>query len=155
MAVQWPFADFLMSPAARNWFFGAKYFGYYVLAHFALRALSVLSPPSTGARFWREWRLRLAIAILTTRFGLAAGDWMRRIQTMRCAATITVLPCSSAAAAPLAAHVGSPDIFFEGDAGPYQLLVTIRPPQVVPGVAEIEIRSLSADVREIHMCRCA
>src|SRR5436305_6439891 len=56
-----------------------------------------------------------------------------------------------AAAAPLAAHVNSPDVFFEGQAGPYQLLVTIRPPQVVPGVAEIEIRSLAPDVREIHI----
>src|SRR6478609_5313271 len=55
------------------------------------------------------------------------------------------------AAAPLAAHVGSPDVFFEGQAGPYQLIVTIRPPQVVPGVAEIEIRSLSADVTQIHI----
>ena len=56
-----------------------------------------------------------------------------------------------AAAAPLAAHVGSPDVFFEGQAGPYQLLVTIRPPQVVPGVAEIEIRCLAADVTQIHI----
>jgi hypothetical protein len=56
-----------------------------------------------------------------------------------------------AAVAPLAAHVGSPDVFFEGQAGPYQLLVTIRPPQVVPGVAEIEIRSLAADVTGIHI----
>ena len=51
----------------------------------------------------------------------------------------------------MAAHVGSPDVFFEGDAGPYKLLVTIRPPQVVPGVAEIEIRSLSPDARQIHI----
>jgi hypothetical protein len=56
-----------------------------------------------------------------------------------------------AAAAPLGAHVGSPDVFFEGMAGPYRLLVTIRPPQVVPGVAEIEIRSLAADARQIHI----
>jgi hypothetical protein len=56
-----------------------------------------------------------------------------------------------AAAAPLVAHVGSPDVFFEGQAGPYKLLVTIRPPQVVPGVAEIEIRSLDADVTAIHI----
>ena len=55
------------------------------------------------------------------------------------------------AAAPLFAHVGSPDIFFQGDAGPYRLLVTIRPPVVVPGVAEVEIRSTSPDVREIHL----
>jgi hypothetical protein len=49
------------------------------------------------------------------------------------------------------AHIGSPDVFFEGDAGSYKLLVTIRPPQVVPGVAEIEIRSLAADVTQIHI----
>lgn len=56
-----------------------------------------------------------------------------------------------AAALPLAAHVGSPDIFYEGMAGPYRLLVTVRPPQVVPGVAEVEIRSASADAREVHI----
>lgn len=55
------------------------------------------------------------------------------------------------AALPLAAHIGSPDIFYEGAAGPYHLLVTIRPPQVIPGVAEIEIRSTSADVRQIRI----
>lgn len=54
-------------------------------------------------------------------------------------------------ALPLAAHVGSPDVFFQGAAGPYKLLVTIRPPQAVPGVAEIEIRSLSPELRQIHI----
>jgi hypothetical protein len=49
------------------------------------------------------------------------------------------------------AHVGSPDVFYEGSAGPYRLLVTIRPPQVVPGVAEVEIRSASPEVREIRV----
>jgi hypothetical protein len=49
------------------------------------------------------------------------------------------------------AHVGSPDVFYEGNAGPYRLLVTIRPPQVVPGVAEVEIRSASPDVRQVHI----
>ena len=52
---------------------------------------------------------------------------------------------------PLSAHVGSPDIFYEGNAGPYHLLVTIRPPQVVPGVAEIEIRASNPGVREIRI----
>jgi hypothetical protein len=52
---------------------------------------------------------------------------------------------------PLTAHVGSPDVFFQGSAGPYRLLVTIRPPAVVPGVAEVEIRSLSPELRRIHI----
>ncbi len=59
--------------------------------------------------------------------------------------------CLAAMALPAAAHVGSPDVFYEGNAGPYRLLITIRPPQVVPGVAEIEIRSASPDVRAIHI----
>jgi hypothetical protein len=47
------------------------------------------------------------------------------------------------------AHVGSPDVFFEGDAGPYRLFVTIKTPQVIPGIATIEIRSEAADVTGI------
>src|ERR1051326_418640 len=49
------------------------------------------------------------------------------------------------------AHVGSPDVFFEGAAGPYRLFVTVRLPVVIPGVAEIEIRSESSDLREVHI----
>ncbi|HYP30115.1 MAG TPA: hypothetical protein VE262_25645 [Blastocatellia bacterium] len=37
------------------------------------------------------------------------------------------------------AHIGSPDIFFDGEAGPYKVLVSIRPPDVVPGIAEISV----------------
>ena len=44
-------------------------------------------------------------------------------------------------AAALEAHVGSPDVYLEGKAGPYRLLVTIRPPEVIPGVAAIEVRA--------------
>jgi hypothetical protein len=54
-------------------------------------------------------------------------------------------------AGPAFAHVGSPDVFFEGNAGPYRLFVTVRLPQVIPGVAEIEIRSESNDVREVRI----
>jgi len=49
------------------------------------------------------------------------------------------------------AHVGSPDVFFEGDAGPYKLFVTVRAPQVIPGIAEIEIRSETPDVQELSV----
>ncbi len=52
-------------------------------------------------------------------------------------------------ARPVLAHVGSPNVFYEGDAGPYHLFVTVRVPQVIPGVAEVEIRTNSNDVREI------
>ena len=56
-----------------------------------------------------------------------------------------------AAAMFAAAHVGSPDIFLEGSAGPYPMFVTIRPPVVIPGVAEIEIECHTAGVRELKI----
>jgi hypothetical protein len=49
------------------------------------------------------------------------------------------------------AHVGSPDVFYEGMAGPYRLFVTIRTPPMVPGIAEIEVRSLDGDVTDIRI----
>jgi hypothetical protein len=49
------------------------------------------------------------------------------------------------------AHVNSPDVYYDGYAGPYHLLVTLRPPAVVPGVAQVQIRSVSNDVNEIKI----
>jgi hypothetical protein len=54
-------------------------------------------------------------------------------------------------AASASAHIGSPDVFLEGAAGPYPLYVTIRPPSVIPGVAGIEIRCASAAIQEIRV----
>jgi hypothetical protein len=78
-AVQWPFADFLMSPLARNWVFGANYFGYYARPEsFYVRHL--FYPLERGADFWQECAWILVTATLTTRLGLAAGSWMRLIR---------------------------------------------------------------------------
>jgi hypothetical protein len=49
------------------------------------------------------------------------------------------------------AHVGSADVYYEGDAGPYHLFVTVRLPQVVPGISEIQVRSASADVKTVRV----
>src|SRR4051812_36314275 len=49
------------------------------------------------------------------------------------------------------AHVGSPNIFFEGDAGPYPVRVMIRPPRVVPGLAEISVRVNTNGVSKISV----
>jgi hypothetical protein len=41
---------------------------------------------------------------------------------------------------PARAHVGSPNVFYDGDAGPYPVRVIVRPPVVIPGLAEITVR---------------
>ena len=42
------------------------------------------------------------------------------------------------------AHIGSPDTYFEGPAGPYRIRVIVRSPGVVPGLAQISVRLLDA-----------
>ena len=39
------------------------------------------------------------------------------------------------------AHVGSPNVFFQGRAGPYDVRVVVRPPDVVPGIARVTVRA--------------
>jgi hypothetical protein len=40
---------------------------------------------------------------------------------------------------PLYAHVGSPDVALEGTAGPYRILVSVKPPDVIPGTAQVTV----------------
>src|ERR1700754_1639461 len=40
---------------------------------------------------------------------------------------------------PAFAHVGSPDVALEGVAGPYRLLVSVKPPDVIPGTAQVTV----------------
>jgi hypothetical protein len=54
-------------------------------------------------------------------------------------------------AASASAHVGSPNVFFEGRAGPHSLRVVIRPPQTFPGLAQADIRIADADVSAVSV----
>jgi hypothetical protein len=49
------------------------------------------------------------------------------------------------------AHVGSPDVFLEGDAGPYRIFVTVRPPHAVPGIADVEVLAASSEIRTVQI----
>ena len=55
------------------------------------------------------------------------------------------------AALPAWAHVGSKDVFQTVNAGPYVLYVTVRPPNVIPGVATVEVRSSGATVTGLQV----
>jgi hypothetical protein len=49
-------------------------------------------------------------------------------------------------AAPAHAHVGNKDVYQQITAGPYKLFITIRTPNVIPGIATIEVRSVGAPI---------
>ena len=70
-------------------------------------------------------------------------------QTRR--AAFVALAAIAAMSSRAAAHVGSPDVFLDGHAGPYRLLVTIRPPYAIPGVAQVEVLATEHDVEEVRI----
>ena len=49
------------------------------------------------------------------------------------------------------AHVGAPDVYVKAAAGPYQLLVSVHPPVVVPGSASIDVRTQDAGVSAVSI----
>src|SRR5579864_660429 len=49
------------------------------------------------------------------------------------------------------AHIGSPDVYFEGEAGAYHLLVAVNPPAMVPGVAQVRVRFTSGSVNSMNV----
>jgi hypothetical protein len=75
LAVQWPFADFLQSEWARNWIFGSAYFDYGTQPTSYQRRYLFFQIEPTAAAFYRELATALLCAVLTTRFGLAAGSF--------------------------------------------------------------------------------
>ena len=49
------------------------------------------------------------------------------------------------------AHVGSPNVFFDGRAGAYGTYAVIRPPAALPGVAQVSVRVNEAGIRSVSL----
>jgi hypothetical protein len=80
VGVSWPFADFLITPAARDWIFGQGYFPYAVSPseyHFQWEFGGVAQ---TAREFARGMGIATVVAIITSYVGLAAGDGIARLR---------------------------------------------------------------------------
>jgi len=77
-ACQWPFATFLMSPAARNYFWGARYFDFWLPASSAYRRYAFLREPGGATA------IGLVAATVGTALALGAGRgvgrWLARLR---------------------------------------------------------------------------
>src|SRR4051812_19915952 len=51
----------------------------------------------------------------------------------------------------LTAHVGSPSVVYDGEAGPYGVRVVVRPPMVVPGRAEVIVQLAVNDTAHVSI----
>jgi hypothetical protein len=79
IAVQWPFANFLMTPLARNWFFGAHYFDFRTSPRSAYARFVFFDRESTNAQFWRSMVIAWIVSCLMAWIGVNAGRAMRKV----------------------------------------------------------------------------
>lgn len=80
VAVEWPFASFLNSPAARNAFFGSGYLDYFAGPQ-SYSALGKFVPyERTPAEFWTNMFIALVCAICASWMGTVRGDWLSRVR---------------------------------------------------------------------------
>jgi len=70
----------------------------------------------------------------------AGRRYLRRM--LLCVGVTTIALATSA-------HVGSPDTWFVGDAGPYPIRVLVRSPGVIPGLADVTIWAPAEGVRKV------
>jgi hypothetical protein len=80
LAVQWPFADFLMSPASHNWFFATNNFPYFVRPRSPWVLNQFVPTEATAAAFWIRMGIALLTAGIMTELGSRWGEWMRQIR---------------------------------------------------------------------------
>jgi hypothetical protein len=79
VAVQWPFANFLMSPRARNWIFGTTYQDYGTPPT-SLYARFLFMPADPAPQFWWGLAIAAVTTCVMTYIGLHAGRAMQRVR---------------------------------------------------------------------------
>jgi len=80
VAFNWPWANFLMKPAARTWVFGMGYFGYFMRPSDYHLAWEFSAYEKTRAEFWIGIGIALVATILSARLGMMWGDWLGRVR---------------------------------------------------------------------------
>jgi hypothetical protein len=80
LAVEWPFASFLITTHSRNWFFNGANYVYFMTNQFAARTFSFAD--------WEPWSRPLApqlafaalLATISSYVGLKWGSWMTKVR---------------------------------------------------------------------------
>jgi hypothetical protein len=80
VVVQWPFADFMMTPAARNWFFGSGYLDFATPPRSPLARYEFFYREADRATFWRGMLIAAMIAWFMAWVGMHAGRAMQKVR---------------------------------------------------------------------------
>jgi len=79
VAVQWPFAKFLMAPLARNWVFGTEYMDFSTPVR-SLYARFLFAQPEATAQFWRGMLVAALTSSAMVWIGIRAGRAMQKVR---------------------------------------------------------------------------
>jgi len=79
VAAEWPFADFLMTPASKNRFFGTGYVDYGTPS-WSVDFTRHFLHPQHGLALWTGLAWAMLYAAISVWLGLLLGDWMRKVQ---------------------------------------------------------------------------
>jgi hypothetical protein len=80
VVVQWPFADFMMSPSAQNWFFGSGYVDFATPARSPLARHEFFYRETTAAMFWRNMAIAGLVAWFFSWLGMHLGRAMQKVR---------------------------------------------------------------------------
>lgn len=80
VACNWPWANLLMKPAARNWVFGMGYFGYFMRPSEYHLAWEFAPYEKTRPEFWMGMAIALLATVIAARVGMMWGDWVARVR---------------------------------------------------------------------------
>ena len=80
VAVQWPFAEFLMTPLARNWVFGTDYMDFGTPARSVYARFVFIPPVEAAAQFWRGMLVATITSCVMVWLGIHAGRSMQQVQ---------------------------------------------------------------------------
>jgi len=80
IAVQWPFSDFMLSPAARNWFFGGHYVDFATPPRSPLARFEYFYRETTPLMFWRGMAMATLMAWFMAWLGMHAGRAMQKVR---------------------------------------------------------------------------
>ena len=79
VAVEWPFANFLMTRASENRFFATGYHDYGIPS-WSAEVMRHFVNPQHGMALWTGLGMAMLYSAISAWLGLMLGDWMRKIQ---------------------------------------------------------------------------
>ena len=80
VAVQWPFASFMLTPSAQNWFFGGGYVDFATPPRSPLARFEFFYREPDPAQFWRVMLIAAVVSCFMMWIGLHGGRAMRKVR---------------------------------------------------------------------------